>query len=142
MTVSAGGISSVTNQDGYFVLANVPMGNQVLTVAKENYLRTHRMVNVQEGRSTYYPDLMLVEVETAVVDATANSQVSVDGGKGLIDFTAGSFVTGDGSPYTGQVTVNAAAIRPDDDEFFGVFPVASRVNAPTAPSCPSNPSAS
>ena len=122
VTVSAGGVSSQTNQDGYFVLAQVPEGERIVDVELDGWMASFRVVTVREGRTTHIPDLMLAPAETAVLSGAAGGTAATGDGTGTADFDAASFATGAGQAYTGQVTVEMTAATPDDSEFYGVFP--------------------
>lgn len=125
VTVSAGGETTVTNQDGYFVLAEVPEGEQVVTVALTGWMSTFRTVTVREGQTTHLPDLALVPAQTAVVDGATGGTAATGDGTGTVEFGAGAFATGAGEAYTGDVTVEMAAAVPDESnpqEFYGLFP--------------------
>lgn len=120
VTVTAGGETTVTNQDGYFVLAQVPEGEQVVAVMLDGWMSTFRAVTVREGETTHLPDLRLVPAQTAVLDGAAGGAATA--GAGSVEFGANAFETGAGAAYDGQVTVEMTAALPDDMDFYGVFP--------------------
>lgn len=120
--VSAGEVTTTSNEDGYFVLTSVPEGNAVVGFASSGYSSTFRSVTVLEGGSTHLQGIVLVPLESYVVDGAAGGSVATTDGSGQVDFAADSFVDSAGNPYTGDVTVQVNAMQPEDADFFGSFP--------------------
>ncbi|HOX24147.1 MAG TPA: carboxypeptidase regulatory-like domain-containing protein [Candidatus Krumholzibacteria bacterium] len=121
-TIAAGGRATTTNQDGFFVLTEVPAGEGLLAASKTGYLPTFRVEAVTEGGSLHYADLVLILVETGTIDGAAGGSVETADGHGRVEFGPNSFVDGAGNPYTGEVTVQLNALRPGDGGFYGAFP--------------------
>ncbi len=119
---SAGGRTTTSNEQGYFVLTDVPAGDTLLGVSATGHMSTFRVLAVAADGSTHYADILLIEVETATVDGAAGGTVSTGDGDGTVIFAANSFVDAAGNPYTGQVNVQLNAVLPSDDEFYGAFP--------------------
>ncbi len=120
--ISAGGESTVTNQDGFFVLAQVPVGEQVVAVAMEGYMATFRTVTVVEGETVHLADLVLVNVETVMLNGASGGTAGTGDGTGEVEFGANSFETEGGAAYTGDVTVELNAMLPGEPDFYGTFP--------------------
>lgn len=120
--VSVGSVTTTSNEDGFFVLTSVPEGNAVVGFASSGYASTFRSVSVVEGGSTHLPGIVLIPLESYVVDGAAGGSVTTTDGNGQVDFSAGSFVDAAGNPYTGDVTVQVNAMQPEDADFFGAFP--------------------
>ena len=121
-TITAGGVTSTSNQDGYFVLTSVPTGETVVAIGQTGYMPTFRYLDVAEGSSTHYADIALLPVESGTVDGGAGGQVATGDGTGSVDFVENSFVNGSGQPYAGEVTVELTAMVPEDETFYGAFP--------------------
>jgi hypothetical protein len=121
-SVAAGGDVTTTNEDGYFVLTGVAEGDVVLSIADPGYLTTYRLVEVDDGRAVHLSDLLLVPVETAVINAAAGGQVSTADGVGTVTFQPGTIVTTTGGAYTGDVTVAMVALEAGSAGFYGAYP--------------------
>ncbi len=121
-TVAAGTMTTTTNQDGYFVLAAVPVGPTVVMINRDGYMPTFRALTVTLGGTTHYDNIALLDAETATVDGAAGGQAATSDGTGEVDFGANSFVTGAGQPYAGDVIVELSAMVPSDETYYGAFP--------------------
>ena len=119
---TTGDRTTTSNEQGYFVLTDVPVGDTLLGISASGHMSTFRVLAVSADGSTHYADIVLVEVETATVDGAAGGTVSTGDGDGSVIFAANSFVDAAGNPYTGQVNVQLNALLPTDDEFYGTFP--------------------
>ncbi len=121
-TVSTGAQNTTTNEDGYFVLTAVPEGNTLVAFNSNGYTSTFRMAEVRSISATHFPDVVLVSVESGVVDGTTGGQVATGDGDGAVTFVANSFVNAAGEGYTGDVTVQINAMVTEDEHFYGTFP--------------------
>lgn len=119
---TTGARTTTSNEQGYFVLTDVPVGETLLGISAADHMSTFRVLAVSADGATHYADIVLVAVETATLDGAAGGTVSTGDGDGTIDFAANSFVDAAGNPYAGQVTVQLNALLPTDDEFYGAFP--------------------
>lgn len=109
-----------TNEQGYFVLSGVAVGNVVVTFAAPDYVSTYRNVTVLANQTTHLPEVGLMSAITEVVDGTAGG--TLDAGVGGVTFPANAFVDEAGNPYTGDVTVEMAALAPQMAGFYAAFP--------------------
>jgi len=121
-TVTTGNRTTTSNEDGYFVLTEVPVGETLLGASATGHMSTFRVLTVADGGSYHYADIVLVAVESGTVNAETGGAVATADGDGEVAFPAGSFVDGAGNPYDGEVTVELNALLPSDDEFYGTFP--------------------
>lgn len=67
VTVSVDGQSTMTNQDGWFAIVDVPEGDQVVTFELEGYLSTFRNVTVLASQTTHLADVSLLNAESVMV---------------------------------------------------------------------------
>jgi hypothetical protein len=121
-TVRIGSLTTTTNEQGYFTIPDVPIGQPVVDVSQAGYMSVQRVVTVLSGQNVHLPDIFLPVAETAQIDGAAGGTATTSGGTGSVTFGAGSFVTAGGTPYTGQVQMEMAAVRPNDANFFQSFP--------------------
>jgi hypothetical protein len=121
-TISVGSATTTSNQDGFFILAQVAEGERTVEVSMAGRMSTFRRVDVVEGQTTHLPDLVLGEVETATFEAANGGRLVTHGSLASVEFPANSLVTAGGATYTGTVTVDYTAVRPDYPEFYGMFP--------------------
>ncbi|KPK99452.1 MAG: hypothetical protein AMK75_06405 [Planctomycetes bacterium SM23_65] len=122
VTVTVGDVSGQTNEEGWFLLAEVPVGGVVVEMAKDGYLSAFRNATVWENQTTHIGEVAMLEAESDVIPSGAGGTVAAADGDGRVTFGPDSFVTEDGSPYSGDVDVEIAVMLPDDDDFFESFP--------------------
>jgi hypothetical protein len=121
VSVSIGSGTPVqTNEQGFFVMSGVAAGNVVVTFAVDGYVPTYRVVTVLANQTTHLPDVALMNVVQGTVDGAAGG--SVDAGVSDVTFPANAFVNENGTPYTGEVHVEMAAMQPQTAGFFAAFP--------------------
>lgn len=64
----AGDISTTTNEEGYFVLSQVPEGEVLVEFTASGRAPTYRVVSVSEGSSIHLPDVVLVSIYVGVYE--------------------------------------------------------------------------
>jgi len=111
-----------TNEQGYFSLSGVTAGDHLVSFTLPGYVTGHQTVTVIAGQTTHLPDVRLMDVESGTVAADAGGSVQAAGGAATVTFPADAFVQADGTPYSGDVNVEVAAMQPGDEGFYGVFP--------------------
>ncbi len=121
-TITVGTLSTTSNEQGYFSLANVPTGQRVVNIAQAGYLSVQRVVQVVSGENVHLPDIFLPFAENFVIDGEAGGVASTADGDGTVTFGAGAFVDADGEPYTGEVNLEVTTVMPGDEEFYEAFP--------------------
>ncbi|MBA4378794.1 MAG: hypothetical protein C0395_09135 [Gemmatimonas sp.] len=118
--ITVGTLSTTTNRQGYFSLADVPTGQRLVNIARAGYLSVQRVVRVIAGDSVQLPDVFLPYTEEFVIDGAAGG--SADTAEGSISFGAGAFVDVDGDPYIGDVNLEVTTVVPGDEAFYAAFP--------------------
>ena len=121
-TVTVGSRSVDTNEDGFFVLTQIPVGETLVGASASGHAATYRVVTVTESGTVHLDDLQLAALESGVVDAATGGQVATGDGDGAVTFAADGFVDAAGDPYAGEVTVQLNAMLPEDSGFYGTFP--------------------
>ncbi|MBM4117595.1 hypothetical protein FJ251_07580 [bacterium] len=123
VTVTLGGRTAPTNEDGWFVFTDVPAAaNAVLGLAMEGYFSAYRRVDILAGDTTHLPSVELLPVAEQNIDAAAGGSASTADGDGTASFPANALVTAAGAPYAGTASVQLAAALPEDDYFYNAFP--------------------
>lgn len=74
--VSIGDITNTTGSDGYFSLANIPIGQQTITASKTNYDPYSSIINVKEGEN-------LIDLEMTSAQETRTLSGTVCDPKGI-----------------------------------------------------------
>lgn len=120
--VTVGDLSTNANEQGYFVLSNVPVGDHQLVVALDGYLTFQRGITVIEGQTTHLTDVYLPTAETVAVASSTGGTAATGDGDGTVTFAPNSFRTASGSAYNGDVSVEVTAMMPSDDNFYDAFP--------------------
>lgn len=119
-TVSTETKTTTTNEEGYFVLTAVPEGSTLVSFASTGFMSTFRVAEVTSLAATHYPDVALLASNFS--EFSSASGALVNAGAGTAEFGADSFVSGSGTPYDGDVTIQINALTPGDDDFYGAFP--------------------
>ena len=121
-TITVGTLTTTSNEQGYFALSNVPIGDRVVHIVNDGYLSVHRVVAVQEGVNVHMTNIYLTTVESQVVSADTGGTAATGDGNGSVVFGANAFEDASGNAYTGDVTVELVAMLPSDEEFYDTFP--------------------
>jgi hypothetical protein len=110
-----------TNEQGYFVMSSVATGNVVVSFAAVGYASTFRNVTVLSTQTTHLPQVALMEAQSEVIASAAGGTLDA-GGVAEVTFPADAFVNENGTPYSGDVNVELAAMQPQADGFYEAFP--------------------
>lgn len=122
VSVTAGGVTSQTNESGWFVLSEVPSGDVVVEMEVDGYLSAFRNATVWENQTTHIGDVAMLAADDDIIDAATGGTVAAADGDGSATFGPNSFETEDGSMYSGDVEVEIAVMLPDEGDFFESFP--------------------
>jgi hypothetical protein len=122
VTIQAAQLTTPTDAEGYFNLADVPTGDQVVVISSEGFAPNYRRATILEGARTYLPDVTLMAVESYEIEAATGGAVATADNRCAVTFQPNSFVTTTGSAYSGTVTVKLQAALPGDTFFDCVFP--------------------
>lgn len=119
-TITVGTLTATSNEQGYFTLANVPVGQRVVDITMAGYLSVQRVIQVVQGENVHIPNIYLPVAQEFTIDGAAGG--SATAGDGSVAFEANSFVDADGDPYTGDVSVEVTTVVPEDESFYDAFP--------------------
>ncbi len=120
--VTADGATAVTSETGYFVTRRAPLGDVAVRIDAAGHAPNYRRVFLATGRTVHLTDIALRAFSTGVIDADTGGEVTAGDGAATLAVPAGALVTLDGLPYTGEATVELAAIMPGDPRFHDLFP--------------------
>ena len=120
--VSAGGATTFTNEDGYFALPDMDVGDVVVEVTRDGFAPAYRSVSVREGQTTHLARVFMLSTGTTEIAGGTGGSVTSPDGNAAVELTGGSLVTDSGAPYDGDVTVTMSSARPGDVDFFDAFP--------------------
>lgn len=118
VTVTAGGASGVTGDDGSYTLTTVSPGASVLvSFAKSGLVPQSRATSALTAAdaSTVVNVPMLPVAVRDTFDAQAARDIAVPGSTAMVRLSAGSLRRPDGSVPTGQVTAQVTPIAPASD---------------------------
>lgn len=54
-TITVGTLTANSNEQGYFTLANVPVGQRVVNITMAGYLSVQRVIQVVQGENVHIP---------------------------------------------------------------------------------------
>lgn len=123
-TIKAGGVTTTTNVNGEFTLANAPLNDEAafITVEKTGFFNTGRTFVATDKGNHYVELIMLTKTSVGTITATTGGTVTATDGSSLT-LPAGSVVTENGgAAYTGAVTVYMNYISPTSVDIFNQMP--------------------
>lgn len=120
--VSVGDVSTFTNDDGFFALPGMAVGDVVVRVTHDGYAPFYGSVSIRENQTTHIPRVFMLNEGTTDISADAGGMVTSPDGDASVDLTGGSLVTESGDAYTGNVRVAMSSSSPGDANFFDAFP--------------------
>lgn len=122
VTVTVGGQTADTNDQGWFSIANVAPGDRVpVQFSKNGYAPAYQITEVQVGRSSFVEAPMgAVDVSQSISTASGGTVTTPDGG--AIEITADSLVDSQGNTFTGTANVTLTVFDPSDDIEANAFP--------------------
>lgn len=121
VTVSAGGKTTVSRSDGFFIIENAALDKEraVVSATKSGYWLQQKALKPSNGN---YLELYLFKDDKSYsVSGTAGGTVSLSAGSTII-FPANAFVSSTGSPYTGTVKITAHEIQTGFSDFGRIIP--------------------
>ena len=118
VSVTAQDVSSTTSEEGVYVLEDVdPNDNIVVTFTKQGYAKNYTTTYLQSWE-TVSSNVSLLEADGfEIVDAKVSSNINI--GDTKVRFSENSFLNSDGTPYTGEVTVQVTHVDPSTSEIWG-----------------------
>ena len=120
VTVKIGDLSTITAANGEFLLANVPIGDEVLVdISKPNYIMTHKVIKVRDQRRTHITATLF---SALIVTVDSGQFCTITDGPASINIPANSFVDTQGVAFSGTVLVNAKYFDPTDPACIAAFP--------------------
>ncbi len=122
VTVTVGGQTADTNDQGWFSIANVAPGDRVpVQFSKNGYAPAYQITEVLVGRSSFVEAPMgAVDVSQSITTASGGTVTTPDGG--AIEITANSLVDSQGNSFTGTANVTLTVFDPSDDIEANAFP--------------------
>jgi uncharacterized protein YfaP (DUF2135 family) len=120
-TVSVGGQSAATNDQGWFSISNVAAGSRVLaTFSKNGYVITQRTAEVRVGSSSFLDVTMAQASAAQSLDATTGGAITQSSGS--VNIGANSLVDAQGNSFTGTASVSVTPFDPTVESARDVFP--------------------
>ena len=122
VTVTVGGQTADTNDQGWFSIANVAPGDRVpVQFRKNGYAPAYQITEVLVGRSSFVEAPMgAIDVSQSITTASGGTVTTPDGG--AIEITANSLVDSQGNTFTGTANVTLTVFDPSDDIEANAFP--------------------
>ncbi|MFC2134124.1 carboxypeptidase regulatory-like domain-containing protein [Bacteroidota bacterium] len=113
VTVSGGGRTTTTNDQGWFTLADLSANDRLqVTFTHDNYVTLQKIITVTVGESSYINAVLAARANPTTVSGTSGGQVTSNGA--TVTFPPNSF-TGDGTVY-------ADYFDPTSTNYNDVFP--------------------
>lgn len=121
VAVQLGARSTTTNEQGWFVFADVPaQARAVVHATRSGYMQATEALRVQAG-TAYHVEMVLVpSAGTRSVSAAAGGTVQAGGVS--ITIPVNAFVTATGAAVTGDVSLSIAALDPSNEAGMDAFP--------------------
>lgn len=123
VTVSVGGQTGTTNDQGWFSVTNVAPGNkQLVTFDKNGSATTYQVTDIQTGKSSFVKATVGPVDETDSFDASQGATITNPADNGYIAIGADSLSTSQGVAYTGTATVSMTTFDPSNELEANAFP--------------------
>ena len=122
--VTAGGLSTTTDQYGYFIIpdAQLVKSAAVVAVEKSGYFKAIKTFIAEDGKSAFFRIKLLPKTIAGTFTASAGGNVSMPGGMAL-SFPSNAVVNAStGSSYAGNVNVAMAWINPMAQDISQTMP--------------------
>jgi hypothetical protein len=122
-TVSVGGQTGTTNDQGWFSVANVTPGNkQLVTFNKNGSATTYQVTDIQTGKSSFVEATVSPFDETDSFSASQGATITNPADNGYVTIGANSLSTSQGTAYTGTATVFLTTFDPSNEIEANAFP--------------------
>ena len=122
VTVTADGQPVDTNDQGWFSISNVTAGDRVLVgFSRDGYATTHRVVDVQNGESSFIEGTIGAVDKTDSFSASSGGTVTASSG-GSINIGTNALEDSQGNVFSDIVKVSMTVFDPTDDEDANAFP--------------------
>lgn len=123
VTVSIGGQTAMTNDQGWYTVSNIAPGNkQLITFSKNGSATAYQITNIQTGKSIFVEATMSPVGQTSSIPATTGGTVTNQADNGYVTIGANSLATSQGTSYTGTATVMITTFDPSDEMEANAFP--------------------
>ena len=123
VTVSIGGQTAMTNDQGWYTVSNIAPGTkQLITFSKSGSATTYQITNIQKGKSSFVEATMSSVGQTSSIPATTGGTVTNQADNGYVTIGANSLATSQGTSYTGTATVMITTFDPSDEIEANAFP--------------------
>lgn len=119
--VTAGGLSSLSDNNGNYSISNAPVSDRTLvTFTLQSYVTTQKITKVFAGEIMQVnASLSLTGVETQF---DAGSDAALNHNNATVEIKANSLVDANGNPATGMVDAAVTFIDVDNTAFLSTFP--------------------
>ena len=123
VTVSVGGQTAMTNDQGWYTVSNIaPENKQLITFSKNGSATTYQVANIQTGKSSFVEATMSQVGQTSTIPATTGGTATDQADDGYVTIGANSLATSQGTSYTGTATVMITTFDPSDEMEANAFP--------------------
>lgn len=123
VTVSVGGQTATTNDQGWYTVSNIGPGDQQLvTFGKNGSATTYQVTSIQIGKSSFVEATMSPVDQTSSVSAITGGTVTNQADNAYVTIGANSLTTSQGASYTGTATVVITTFDPSDEMEANAFP--------------------
>lgn len=121
VNVSAGNSTAITNYKGRFQLDDAPEGSDIVVDFElDGYMKTQKKLATVKGKERLILASMTPVGTVTKIDNATGGTASDKGMK--VEFPANSFVTLDGSTFSGQAEVEVTFVPTTSGNFEAVFP--------------------
>lgn len=123
-TVTAGSITTTTDQYGYFTISNADMIKNAafVTITKAGYFNAVKTWVISENNPAFFRIKLIPKTTAGTVSGTAGGTVTITGGVKIV-FPAAAFVNAStGAAYSGTVTVKGQWLNPSAADLGNTMP--------------------
>lgn len=122
VTVSIGGKTGLTNNQGWFSVSNIAPGTyQIAKFSKTGYASTYRVTNIVQGESSFVNPAMRPVDKTETFDATQGAKITT-ADNSYVQIDANALQTRLGDFFTGMASLSLTSFDPTNENDANAFP--------------------
>lgn len=123
VNISAQGVTAKSNNQGYFVLNNLPETERmVVNFEKTGFVYTTDVTRIRIGESSYLEAVMKQEEYHQTINSNVGGLIEIAGTRASVKVPDNALVDERGRPYTGAVNVALTPFDPTTPEGLAAFP--------------------
>ncbi len=123
VTVSVGGKTGLTNNQGWFSVSNISPGSyQIAKFSKTGYASTYQVTNIVQGESSFVNPALRPVDKTETFDASQGAKIMNAADSSYVEIAANALKNRLGALFNGMATVSLTSFDPTNENDASAFP--------------------